>query len=212
MLHTRSGLIIGDVTAVNPLTAARTRNSQGTTGTDSESDSEDWEDTRSSRGSIDLGPGTHVTDATERWKRRKYAKLIESFKATFHTAAVETTGGLGKELRELLDKVAREALTNETGWDKGDLLTGMTQAIAVAIQIGNANLIHANQTRILRGPVAPIQHGSATRTSSRRRLRRRGAAPCSGTTCNTSASQAPPSIGPATEFSLLPSFSVAAAR
>ena len=81
-------------------------------------------------------------------KRKKYKKLMEENNAQFSTAAVETTGGLGKEFRELIAFVSLVAQEESCGWEPDEIINGVKCAAAVAIQIGNARLMIENRNRI----------------------------------------------------------------
>ena len=149
-----------DVTVVHPLTQNRVTGSRDT---DTAADTADR-------------TAMPATDQIEKLKRQKYKKLIADHDALFSTAAVETTGGLGKEFRELLKDVAHEAQTNVSGWELGDIMTGMRSAVAVAIQIGNARLIKDNRNRILKKHLYYIRQEERLRSapSTRRKTQNRG--------------------------------------
>ena len=89
-----------------------------------------------------------ATKIAEELKRKKYKVLIKENRATFSTAAVETTGGLGKEFRELIDFVSLAAQEEKCGWEPNEIINGMKCAAAVAIQVGNARLMIENRNRI----------------------------------------------------------------
>jgi hypothetical protein len=84
----------------------------------------------------------------EDFKRNKYKLLTHENGAKFSTAAVETTGGLGKEFRDLIDFVSLVAQEERWGWEPNEIINGMKCAAAVAIQIGNARLIIESRNRI----------------------------------------------------------------
>ena len=111
---------------------------------------------------------------------------------------------------KLLKDVAHEAQTNVSGWELGEITTGMRSAVAVAIQIGNARLIKDNRNRILKKHLYYIRQEERLRSapSTRRKTQNRRIVRLSlGSTACT-----PPNLTiidrPLAEFLLPPSFSV----
>ncbi|MGH2639065.1 MAG: hypothetical protein ACRDF4_07275, partial [Rhabdochlamydiaceae bacterium] len=134
LLTLKSGMRIIDVAVVHPLTRARVSKEIDRDG--------DADRDRNGDGDLDYSMEENVvpvahepevsehmrqchttrmltsTESVEYMKRRKYANMIREYGAEFSTAAIETTGGLGKEFRELLNDIAHEAMVNASGWDK----------------------------------------------------------------------------------------------
>ena len=218
VLTMKSGMKIIDVAVVHPFTQAKLHShSSAQTHTTDSTDEEgrslaDSNTTSNNESNADerRNGGMSATEAVEKMKRRKYATLIRDYGASFSTAVAETTGGLGKEFRDLLDDIAHEALGNESGWEKEEMIAGATQAVAVAIQIGNARLIHANRNQILKRQLYSISRGQERKSRQRKSKRR------ASTSTSISSVPAPAftftsqhSHRPAAEFSLPSSSSVA---
>jgi hypothetical protein len=180
IFYMKGGMCIVDVAAAHGLTLVRVNAEIGVDSTDVDSDSE-RSDGGSAESELDLQNrlACHLSsrektlEAVELAKRRKYKELIRDHGATFTTAAVETTGGLGKELRELLDQIGHEAMSNQIGWSKDEVITGVQNAVAVAIQVGNARLIQDNRTRIVRSKLEEVK-GAEGRQARKGGTRRRG--------------------------------------
>src|ERR1700720_2338680 len=153
-------------------------------------------------------------ESVESFKRRKYANMIRDYGAEFSTAAVETIGGLGKEFRELLHDIAHEAMANESGWEKQEVITGIRHAAAVAIQVGNVRVIQENRSRIIRSHTnnVKIHEDKRGRRNTNRNKQKQNvslpASPASATSANSSSSTPSSSSSssyfnrPATEFLL----------
>ena len=198
---------IVDVAAAHPLT--RMRVSKEIVGFRNEESLLESSDSVQ-KGEAEAEKSMLTTESVENFKRRKYKTLIRDYGASFNTAAVETTGGLGKEFRDLLDDIAHEAIINQSGWEKEEIISGIRNASAVAIQIGNARLIHENRSRILRRQIYRARGDSesdGTRNQNSKR-QKRNHKPSSTTAFSTSTS-ATHSNRPVTEFLLPSSFSVA---
>src|SRR4051794_9488156 len=91
-----------------------------------------------------------VAKAAEDAKRKKYATLLKENKARFLTAAMESTGGMGKELRELIEFVSLVSKSEMNGWDATEVTNGIRCAAAVAIQVGNARVIMESRRQLAR--------------------------------------------------------------
>jgi hypothetical protein len=222
----KSGMRIVDVAVVHTLTQSKinTESNRESTVTDeeasnAESESDHEQDLESKR----MEKRMIATESVESFKRRKYANMIRDYGAEFSTAAVETTGGFGKEFRELLDDIAHEAMANESGWEKQEVITGIKHAAAVAIQVGNARVIQENRSRIIRSHTNVIRSATVHKDKAGRRNRNKQkqsvnvlaspasanpSAPCTSISLSSSSSS---SHRPATEFLLPSSFSVASA-
>ena len=83
-------------------------------------------------------------------KQTKYADMISKYGAKFTGAALETTGGFSKGFRDLIQVIMRESINKCTGWDKEELIKGIINAVAVAVQVGNARIIKDNRYQILK--------------------------------------------------------------
>jgi hypothetical protein len=60
---------------------------------------------------------------------------------------MESTGGMGEELRELIDFVSLVSQSEMNGWDATEVANGIRCAAAVAIQVGNARVIMESRHR-----------------------------------------------------------------
>jgi hypothetical protein len=66
-----------------------------------------------------------AASAAEELKRSKYKRLVEENHAQFSTAAMETTGGFGKEFRELISFVSLVAQEEHSGWEPNEVINGI---------------------------------------------------------------------------------------
>jgi hypothetical protein len=184
LLTMKSGMRIVDVAVVHPLTQVRvSKEIEANEESEEESESGDSDEVEEAE-TQDMRMIT--IESVENMKRRKYKSLIRDYGAGFNTAAVETMGGLGKEFRDLLDDIAHEAMTNESGWEKEEIISGIRNAAAVAIQIGNARLIHENRNRILRRQVNLIRREASERGNRNKRRQRQNTNILSSNTASTS--------------------------
>jgi uncharacterized protein YdbL (DUF1318 family) len=83
-----------------------------------------------------------ITEIIEKRKNKHYQQLVQENDAVFHTAAAFTTGKLGKEFRQLHDLISSIAQEEHGGIDPAEIVEGMRGSVAVAIQVGNAMVIH----------------------------------------------------------------------
>jgi len=66
-----------------------------------------------------------ATKYAEGEKAKKYKRLVEENEATLLTAAVESTGGFGKQFREILKFVSLTAQQEDGGWEAGEISSGI---------------------------------------------------------------------------------------
>lgn len=110
--------------------------------------------------------GMVATKAAEKEKSKKYAKLISEYGARFQTAAAETSGGLGKEFRELIEFISIVAQEEREGWEMREVVNGLRCAVAVAIQVGNARIITESRNRIAKSCLEHIRRVERVRASA----------------------------------------------
>jgi hypothetical protein len=91
-----------------------------------------------------------------------------------------------------------------------EIISGIRNAAAVAIQVGNARLIQENRSRILKRQVNFVRSENYERGNRKRMRQKQNMNPLSSTTTSTSTSSAH-SNRPVTELLLPSSFSVASA-
>ena len=104
-----------------------------------------------------------ATKTAEDAKRKKYARLTRENSARFITAAMETTGGMGKELRDFLDDVSLIAQEERNGWEAMEVASGIRCAAAIAIQVGNARIITESRHRIAKRALEWDRHEARVR-------------------------------------------------
>jgi hypothetical protein len=76
----------------------------------------------------------------EQYKRARYGDMAESMGAAFSAFAVETYGAFGPQAAELVERIAAYARISDC-WPSKSVLTGLTNAVAMAIQKGNARVL-----------------------------------------------------------------------
>jgi hypothetical protein len=108
-----------------------------------------------------------ATKAAEKDKLKKYAKLVSDYGAKFSTAAAETTGGLGKEFRELIEFISIVAQEEREGWEMTEVVNGIRCAVAVAIQVGNARIITESRNRIAKSRLEHIRRVERVKAGAR---------------------------------------------
>ena len=60
---------------------------------------------------------------------------------------VETYGGLGLAALAFLNQLSIQARDHVAAWSHYDIVAGLRQAIAIAVQNDNANIVHASWTK-----------------------------------------------------------------
>ncbi len=84
----------------------------------------------------------------ERAKHNKYAELIRHQSATFLAFAVESTGAIGADAQLVYAHIASIS-EDSMCWAPKDIIEGLKDAVAVAIQRGNALIAAEGCTRTL---------------------------------------------------------------
>jgi len=152
-----STMLIVDVTIVDPLNTTnlaragiRVRNDQ----------------LNSSSESVNSNDNMAATRYAEGEKSRKYKRRIDENRAKLLTAAVESTGGFGKQFREFLTFVSLVAQEEECGWEAGEISNGIRCAAAVAIQVGNARIVTESRNSIARRRLEGIRREERVRNGA----------------------------------------------
>jgi len=84
-----------------------------------------------------------VTIEAERQKRRKYAALAESHNAIVTPFALETFGAFGDRARDLVKRIAKSSKPELTGYTPHQILYGLSNEVAIALQKSNARIINS---------------------------------------------------------------------
>jgi len=141
-----SETLIIDATVVNPLNKSNMNRVQNNKSNGNSSSS-------SSSDADVMNTNMVATDAVEEAKKKKYAKLTSENHGRFVTAAMESTGGMGKEFRELIDFVCLVSQDENGGWSVDEVRNGIRGAAAIAIQVGNARIIMESRQRLAKRAV-----------------------------------------------------------
>jgi reverse transcriptase-like protein len=161
-----SETLIIDATVVNPLNKTnmnRVQNNKSSSGKSSSNRSSSANISSSSSSSSSINSGVDMINidssmtaikTAEEAKKKKYAKLMsENGHGRFVTAAMESTGGMGKEFRELVDLVCLVSQEENGGWSAEEVGNGIRGAAAIAIQMGNARIIMESRQRLAKRAV-----------------------------------------------------------
>jgi hypothetical protein len=71
-------------------------------------------------------------------KRNKYRSMASYQGAQFIPFAIETYGGMEKSVMELLKEIGTFAVDHESAWGRKEIINNCLQAMAIAVQRGNA--------------------------------------------------------------------------
>ena len=102
--------------------------------------------------------------------------MAEKMNATFLTAAIHTTGGMGEDFIQLLDELSGSFCSVPSGWEAAELVAGVRAAVAIGLQKGNARIMADNRVAVTKAAFseehrtwqpAPPQGKRPTRTAKR---------------------------------------------
>ena len=82
-----------------------------------------------------------VTFEAERLKKAKYTLLATAHNATVTPFALETFGAFGDCARELVKRIAKSCKPEVTGWTPHQILYGLSNEVAIALQRGNERIV-----------------------------------------------------------------------
>ena len=88
--------------------------------------------------------------AAEKEKWEKYQELCGNYQALFFTAAVESTGGIGKEFRYIINLIGENAVSVASGYETGEVVGVLHSSVAVAVQNGCGRIIRDNRIKVIR--------------------------------------------------------------
>jgi len=78
------------------------------------------------------------------------SKLCGKYQALFFTAAVESTGGIGKEFRYIINLIGENAVSIASGYETGEVVGVLHSSVAVAVQNGCGRIIRDNRIQVVR--------------------------------------------------------------
>ena len=91
-----------------------------------------------------------VLRRAEKEKWEKYQELCGNYQAQFFTAAVESTGGIGKEFRYIINLIGENAVSIASGYETGEVVGVLHSSVAVAVQNGCGRIIRDNRIQVIR--------------------------------------------------------------
>ncbi len=88
-----------------------------------------------------------VANNMSKKKNKKYTYLVDTMQADFKAFACETYGGLDKQARQVVKKVAKAALLNVSLYAPEDVYSRLMDEVAITIQRGNALMMMAGEAQ-----------------------------------------------------------------